>query len=101
MEFIRKHFWTVVLLICAAIPLVGLMIYASLAQTRSATDLAVADRCMDWSHESQYMQLADDPELAEKCNLYFRVRSTENAGEDIRRWERRAAHGTKSSSPTD
>ena len=98
MEFIRKHFWAVVLLLCALVPLVGVMVYASRAQTRSATDLSVPDRCMDWSNESRDAQLADGPELAARCNLYFRIRSTDNANEDVRRWEGRSGHGMKSSS---
>ena len=79
------------MLTVATIPLVGLMIYANLAQTRSAADLAVADRCMDWSHESYDVQLKDGPEVATRCNRYFRTRSDENASENIRRWEARLA----------
>jgi hypothetical protein len=91
MDLIRKHFWTAVLLIGATIPLLGLMIYADRAQTRSADELVVADRCVDLSHESDDAQLADGPDLEAKCGLYFRARSNENADEDLRRWELRAA----------
>jgi hypothetical protein len=95
MEFFRKHFWTTTLLTVATVPLIGLMIYANLARTRSAAELAVADRCMDWAHESHQIQQTDDPGLSARCNLYFRVRSDENADEDIRRWETRAASAAK------
>lgn len=91
MGSIRKHFWTIVLLVGATIPLVALMIYANLAQMRTADKLAVADRCVDWSHESHEAQVADGPDIESSCSLYFRARSNENAGEDIQRWERRAA----------
>ncbi len=67
------------------------MIYAERAQTRSAADLAVADRCMEWSHENSGTQLKDGPELAARCNRYFRIRSEKDADEDIQRWQARTA----------
>jgi hypothetical protein len=91
MQFVRQHLWSIVLTVVATIPLVGLMVYAELAKTRSAADLAVADRCMDWSRKSAGAQLADGRELAARCNQYFRVRSESEADEDVERWQARTA----------
>ena len=91
MGFVRRHFWTTALLGAAALPLVGIMIYATSARTRSDADLAVADRCVDWAHESQEAQAAERPDLAARCDRYFRSRSSEEADEDLQRWEHRKA----------
>jgi hypothetical protein len=93
MGFIRKHFWTTLMLVGATVPLAGLIVYANRVQTRTAEDLALADRCVAWSHESPDGQAADGTELSTRCNLYFRARSNEDAEEDTARWQRRAGTG--------
>jgi uncharacterized protein (DUF2237 family) len=101
MGFIRKHFWTALPLVGATVPLVGLILYANRVQTRTAEDLALADRCIVWSHESPDAQAADGTDLSTRCNLYFRARSNENAEEDTARWQRRAGSGPAVQASTD
>ena len=91
LKFTREHVWNILLMSVAAVPLLGLMVYAELPKTRSAADLAVADRCMDWSHQNPAAQGEGGPELAARCNQYFLIRSEKNAEEDIHRWEARTA----------
>jgi hypothetical protein len=73
-------------MIAGALPFVGLLIYANLAQTRSADDLALADACVDWSHKARAERLAAEPDFIARCDRYFRIRSEKNADEDDRRW---------------
>nr|QOL00429.1 hypothetical protein [uncultured organism] len=89
---IRKYFGTTTAMIAGAVPFVGLMVLAHIEQSRSAADLALADRCVDWAHEPKDRQAADGPDLAARCERYFRVRSADNADEDDRRWAARAPH---------
>ncbi len=87
-----KYFGTIALMTAGAIPFIGLMILANLAQSRSADDLALADRCMEWAHETRDAQHEDGPELAARCDRYFQVRSEKDADEDDRRWDARQRH---------
>ena len=89
---LRKYISTIVLMTAGALPFAGLMIVAHFAQSRSAADLAVADRCVDWVHEPKDGQAADGPDLRARCERYFRIRSEDNADEDDRRWQARALH---------
>jgi hypothetical protein len=86
-----KHIGTIVLMTAGALPFIGLLVWANLAQTRSADDLAVADRCVDWAHKNRDVRQADGPEIQARCDRYFRVRSEKDAEEDDRRWDARAA----------
>jgi hypothetical protein len=92
---IRKYFGTAVLLVAGALPFIGLMVVAHIEQSRSAADLALADRCVGWAHEPKAEQAADGPDLRARCERYFRNRSDDNADEDDRRWEARAPSAPK------
>lgn len=85
-----KYRWTILALVAGALPFVGLLYYAQVAQQRSAADLALADRCVDWAHKTRPQQEVDGPEIAAECDRYFTVRSDKDADEDDRRWEARS-----------
>ena len=91
-----KYRWTILLLFTGAAPFIGLIYWAEVAQHRSAADLELADRCVDWAHKPRDARTADGPDVATACERYFRVRSDENADEDEKRWEAR----TNSRMPT-
>src|SRR5665213_1966881 len=93
----RQHIWTIALLLAAAAPLAGLLYWANIAYTRSAMDLEVADRCVDWAHKTHDVRALDGPEIAAKCDRYFRVRSDKDENEDNRRWEARNARALQKS----
>ena len=86
----RRHIWSIVLLLGGALPFAGLMYVAEIAGSRSAADLDLADRCVDWAHKNRDAQARDGPEIAAKCDRYFSVRSDTDADEDDRRWKTRA-----------
>ena len=92
----RRHIWSITLLLGAAAPLAGLMYLANIADSRSATDLDLADHCVAWAHKTRDVRALDGPELATRCNQYFRVRSDKDADEDEHRWEARSAQGAQS-----
>ncbi len=87
-----KHLWTIALMTAGAIPFIGLMVFANLSQSRSDADLALADDCMDWVHKTHDAQAAAGPEIATRCDRYFRVRSEKDADEDDQRWDARSQH---------
>jgi hypothetical protein len=93
----RRHIWTTALLLGATAPLAGLMYWANVADNRSASNLELADRCVDWAHKNQDARALDGPEIAAKCDRYFHARSDKDADEDDRRWAVRAAHAPEKS----
>jgi hypothetical protein len=86
---LRQHIGSITLLVGSVLALGGVMYLANAQASRSAADLAVADRCVDWAHTPREAQPTLDPETAAKCDLYFRVRSEKNADEDEKRWSAR------------
>ena len=83
---LNKHILSIVLLVLGAIPFAGLLVVANLVQSRSVADLALADRCVAWAHETHEAQDEDGPDVAARCDRYFRIRSEADADEDDRRW---------------
>lgn len=90
---LQRQFIRLTLFLAAgAIPFLGLIKLAEVAQTRSPADLEIADRCVDWAHKPREARMLDGPGIAARCERYFRVRSDKNEDEDDRRWEARAGH---------
>jgi hypothetical protein len=83
------HRRTAFLMLAGALPLLGLIYLTTRLEHRSAENLAVADRCVNWAHKSRDVRALDGPEIAAVCDRYFRVRSDKDADEDDRRWQQR------------
>jgi hypothetical protein len=49
----------------------------------------MADACVDWAHKPRDLRALDGPDLAQRCDRYFRVRSDHDGDEDETRWKAR------------
>ena len=81
----RRHALEIGGLVAAALPLAGLLYWASQGDTRSAAGLETADRCVDAAHAASGTSPSADP----RCDLYFRTRSDAEADADEERWRKR------------
>ncbi|HLY56674.1 MAG TPA: hypothetical protein VKS60_14010 [Stellaceae bacterium] len=98
----KRHAWGVAAVAAASVPMGGLAYWSSLGDTRTAADLEVADRCIAEAHDPQGTTPANEPDLAARCDRYFRLRSEAEADADEQRWRDRQklntepdAHGTR------
>ena len=88
---LRNVAWTAAMVLAVA-ALGGVMVMANLHPGRTDAELAVADRCMVWTHQPVDVQ-KQDTALAAQCETYFRVRTDGNADEDDARWAKRVGDG--------
>lgn len=87
----RQIFLFAAMLVGGAIPLVVIGYWHDLTGGRTAEILAVADACVDWAHKPRDIRALDGPEVAQRCDRYFRARSDRDADEDDSRWKSRQA----------
>jgi hypothetical protein len=85
----QQAIWFVAMLVGGALPLIALGYWYELTGARTKETLAVADACVDWAHKSLAERKLDAPDLIQRCNRYFQVRSDRDADEDDKRWKSR------------
>jgi len=67
----------------------ALMYWISTRDTRSPAALALASQCVDEIHTEHGATHHLDPDLAARCQQYFRLRSDAEAAADEQRWQDR------------
>jgi hypothetical protein len=85
----RQTVWFVLMLIGGAVPLLIVGYWFEMTGGRSPEALAMADACVDWAHKPRDLRALDGPDLAQRCDRYFRVRSDHDGDEDETRWKAR------------